>query len=298
MLHYVRFHGRGGEGVKLAGRISSRAAFLTGLTVQDSPLYGAERRGAPVVAFARFADGPIRDRGYIERPDAVVILDDSLLAHPEAGALAGIDASTLVLANTPSPAPAFREAHAISARLLVADVSSIALQVLGRNVLSAPMAGFAVKALRLAPWEVLAEAVAVELEEAGVAAAGIDRNLEAARRVFDLVPEAGFAERRPAPPAVAPSFRLPALPARFSAPAIEAEANTARRGMEGWRVYRPVVRREKCTRCFLCFALCPEGAVHLDEESYPMVDYHLCKGCLVCATECPSDAIGQVREPA
>jgi pyruvate ferredoxin oxidoreductase gamma subunit len=72
MIGRIRLHGRGGEGVKLASRIVSRAAFLAGRTVQDSPLYGAERRGAPVVAFVRFSDGgPIAERGYIERPDAV-----------------------------------------------------------------------------------------------------------------------------------------------------------------------------------------------------------------------------------
>jgi Pyruvate/2-oxoacid:ferredoxin oxidoreductase gamma subunit len=58
--------------------------------VRDSPLYGAER-GAPVVAFARFADAePIAERGYIESRDAVVVMDDSLLAQPDAGVLDGV----------------------------------------------------------------------------------------------------------------------------------------------------------------------------------------------------------------
>lgn len=46
----VRFHGRGGQGAKTASRIVGTAAFLQGYTAQDSPIYGAERRGAPVAA--------------------------------------------------------------------------------------------------------------------------------------------------------------------------------------------------------------------------------------------------------
>ena len=53
-----------------------------------------------------------------------------------------------------------------------------------------------------------------------------------------------------------------------------------------------------CTRCFYCFALCPEGAIRLDKENYPQVDYQYCKGCLVCVEECPTKTIDKVREVA
>ena len=59
----VRFHGRGGHGVKMASRILGTAAFLAGRHVQDSPVYGAERRGAAVTAFTRIDDEPILERG-------------------------------------------------------------------------------------------------------------------------------------------------------------------------------------------------------------------------------------------
>src|SRR3972149_3919146 len=110
MVRHLRFHGRGGEGVKLASRIVSRAAFLAGLNVQDSPLYGAARRGAPVVAFARLSDQPIHERGYIETPDAVVLMDHSLLAHPEAAVLDGLNATSLLLVNS-THSGAETEAH-------------------------------------------------------------------------------------------------------------------------------------------------------------------------------------------
>jgi 2-oxoacid:acceptor oxidoreductase delta subunit (pyruvate/2-ketoisovalerate family) len=76
-----------------------------------------------------------------------------------------------------------------------------------------------------------------------------------------------------------------------------AGATSALRTTEGWRVSRPVIDLAHCTRCFLCFALCPEGAIRLDDASYPIVDYDHCKGCLVCVNECPTHTIAEVREP-
>lgn len=298
-VRHVRFHGRGGEGVKLAGRIVSRAAFLNGFVVQDSPVYGAERRGAPVVAFVRIGTAPILERGYIGAPDAVVVMDDSLLGVPDAAVFDGLTPASLLLVNSGRAAAELKEKHGVAGRTIVCDLSAIALAVLGRHLLSAPVAGFVVKTLGLCGWEALAEAVTVEL-----AAAGLDRGLaqpnrEATRRAFDAATPIGFSEP-PAPKAIEPRrpFVLPRLSVRRAAPSIDAEATSERRHVDAWRVYRPVVDLTRCSRCFLCFALCPEGAIRLDTEHYPVVDYDHCKGCLVCVAECPPAAIGQVREDA
>src|SRR5262249_53027607 len=96
----IRFHGRGGQGMKTASRVRGSAAFHAGLVVQDSSVYGAERRGAPMAAFTRIARTPIHERGAIARPDLVVVADDSLLADPAAQPLAGCDAARTVLINS------------------------------------------------------------------------------------------------------------------------------------------------------------------------------------------------------
>jgi len=83
-----------------------------------------------------------------------------------------------------------------------------------------------------------------------------------------------------------------------AAPSTSGAATSALRTTEGWRVYRPVIDLPRCTRCFLCFVLCPEAAIRLDQQHYPIIDYEHCKGCLVCVTECPPHAIEQVREAA
>ena len=299
MVHHLRFHGRGGEGVKLAGRITSRAAFLAGFTVQDSPLYGAERRGAPVVAFTRVSRGPILERGYIDAPDVVVLMDASLLLQPAAAVLDGVGAETLVMIDSPHPPEVLREQHRIAGTVMTLDVSAIALEVLGERLLSAPVVGFVARAVGLARWDLVAEAVRIELAEVGAGATLIERNVTATQRAYDAARALGMPRRAPSAvrPATTP-FVVPHLTAMVAAPAITAAATSALRTMDGWRVYRPAIDLERCTRCCICFALCPEGAIHLDERTYPVVDYTHCKGCLVCVTECPPHAISEVREVA
>ena len=78
-MYKIRIHGRGGQGAKLAAKIIGSAAFLEGYEVQDFSLYGAERRGSPVTAFVRVDNEKIFERGYIQDPDCVIMLDETLL---------------------------------------------------------------------------------------------------------------------------------------------------------------------------------------------------------------------------
>ncbi len=75
----IRIHGRGGQGAVVASQILAKAAFLCGYHVQVFPQFGVERRGAPVVAYARINDHPIRLRTHVYTPDHIVILDPALL---------------------------------------------------------------------------------------------------------------------------------------------------------------------------------------------------------------------------
>ena len=99
-MRAVRFHGRGGQGTKTASRMVGTAAFIEGFVAQDSPIYGAERRGAPVAAFRRIAKEPVCERGMILHPNLVVIADELLLADPTARAMEGVTDDTTVFVNT------------------------------------------------------------------------------------------------------------------------------------------------------------------------------------------------------
>lgn len=73
------FHGRGGQGAVTASNVLVQAAIFEGLHGQSFPFFGAERRGAPVTAYARISDKPILRHSMIRSADVVVVLDDSLL---------------------------------------------------------------------------------------------------------------------------------------------------------------------------------------------------------------------------
>src|SRR5688500_1781048 len=104
----IRFHGRGGEGMKTASRILGAAAFHAGYVVQDAPLYGAERRGAPMAAFTHIAHAPILERGAIGQADLVVVADDTLLTEPTAQPLAAGDDHCTLLVNSTRDKAALR----------------------------------------------------------------------------------------------------------------------------------------------------------------------------------------------
>ena len=72
-MYRIRFHGRGGQGMKTASRLLGAAFFREGYEVQDAPRYGAERRGAPIFAYVRASKAPINERGIILHPDLVIV---------------------------------------------------------------------------------------------------------------------------------------------------------------------------------------------------------------------------------
>ena len=62
-----------------------------------------------------------------------------------------------------------------------------------------------------------------------------------------------------------------------------------------WRAFKPVIDKEKCVNCLLCWIYCPDGAI-IREENWVSVNYEYCKGCGICANECPVKAITMEEE--
>ena len=63
-----------------------------------------------------------------------------------------------------------------------------------------------------------------------------------------------------------------------------------------WRTFRPVIVREKCTRCNVCWKFCPDDAIDFDADGFPVIRLEFCKGCGICAEECRPDAIRMEKE--
>jgi pyruvate ferredoxin oxidoreductase gamma subunit len=78
-MFQVRIHGRGGQGAVTAAELLSVAAFDEGRHAQAFPSFGSERTGAPVVSFCRLSDRRIRTREPVAAPDALIVLDPTLV---------------------------------------------------------------------------------------------------------------------------------------------------------------------------------------------------------------------------
>jgi len=296
VIRAVRFHGRGGQGAKTASRILGTAAFIEGFVAQDSPIYGAERRGAPVAAFTRIAKEPIRERGLIACPDLVVIADASLIHDPAAHALDGIDDRTAVFVNSSLTGEQFQALASLPGRLTTMDLTDIALQQFGkRGAISALLGAVAGRLVGLRQ-ESICEAIARELADLGLAASVIERTQTVAAQCYEAVQMVALdtSSREPAAPV---QLRAPTYepPTRGTA-RISAAANSILRETGGWRTFRPVLVPDKCNGCWLCFVYCPEGVISMNKDDRPVIDYAHCKGCQICVHECPTEALVAERE--
>lgn len=282
----IRFHGRGGHGVKTASRITGSSAFAAGKFVQDSPIYGAERRGAPIRAFTRVSDEPILERGDITQPDLIVVADPSLMNEPVAGVLGGQETAGALFLNGDPEA-----VGEIMPKLVALDVTSRTMEALGRaSALSAGLAAAAVRLASLASREELLEALRDELDHLHVSDEEVEKNAALAGEIFDLLepidletrPAAAGAETRPTS-----IHRLAPEPPLRSSPSVLAPGNAEARHVDSWRVETPQIDLDRCIKCGLCFARCPDGAIQHDEHGYPVIDYDHCKGCMICQNVCP-----------
>jgi pyruvate ferredoxin oxidoreductase gamma subunit len=294
----VRFHGRGGQGAKIASRILGRSGFLSGLYVQDFALFGAERRGAPVVSFTRLSTESIDQRGYIERPKLVVVMDDSLLKEASGQVLYGVQDGTPIIVNAE---PAQLQVHPNDlpkAKYFFLDLSGITRRLIGGVIVSAAAAAVAAKCIPAITLTALEEAVRAEISEFGVPPEVVAKNIAAAREAYERAPVVNLSVPPAAERTTETTLETPAYLAssRFAGPTIRHPGSAALRETGNWRTERPVIELAKCKRCFLCYLYCPEAAMTLDAENFPHVDYDHCKGCMICYEECPTDAISRRLE--
>jgi pyruvate ferredoxin oxidoreductase gamma subunit len=294
MMLRVRFHGRGGQGAKTASRILGNAAFNAGYNDQDFPIYGAERRGAPVTAFTRFSDEEITERGFIFSPDIVGVMDDSLIDDPLANPFGGLRKGGCAVVNTMRPSETLLPERK-DLRVIAVDLTGMAIQFLGKPVLSSGIAAAVARVSGIGEGAFLT-AVADELRDVGLSEEMVKKNVEFAMAIYGgLKPVELHTEELPS------SLELVPLTVVVSGEGMEdvtRTGNSAVRHTGDWRTYRPVIDYRKCTDCMICYAYCPESAMSVGEDGKVKIDYDNCKGCMICQTECPLGAISQMREGA
>lgn len=72
--------------------------------------------------------------------------------------------------------------------------------------------------------------------------------------------------------------------------------NSAEYETGSWRTNRPILDREKCNNCMICWIYCPDSALIVEDGELKGIDLEHCKGCGICAEECPKKAISMVEE--
>lgn len=126
-MYEIRFHGRGGQGAVVASKILARAAFVEGMHTSAFPFFGVERRGAPVTAYTRIDERPVRIKSGIYEPDFVIVLDPSLFKAVDPGQ--GLKTGGKVLMNTHKKPTEMREYFPDeSIKLYTVDATAIATE--------------------------------------------------------------------------------------------------------------------------------------------------------------------------
>ena len=144
----IRWHGRGGQGAKTASLLLADAAFNTGKYIQGFPEYGPERMGAPITAYNRISNSPIRIHSNIYEPDYVVVVDDSLLESVDV--TTGLKEDGAIIINTTKDASYLHSVlHGYKGKIFTIDARKISIEALGKYFPNTPMLASVVKVSEL-----------------------------------------------------------------------------------------------------------------------------------------------------
>lgn len=171
-MYEIRLHSRGGQGGVTAAKILAHAAFLDGKYATATPLYGAERRGAPVVSFIRIDDKPIKVYSQVRNPDLVIVLDPGIMNMVDV--LQGIREGGEVLINSPHKQEMGN--HKVYNIDLTGIALSLDLVVAGNPILNTPLLGALAK-IGLVSRESVREAISETFSD--------ERNATAALKAYE-----------------------------------------------------------------------------------------------------------------
>jgi pyruvate ferredoxin oxidoreductase gamma subunit len=187
-IYEMRWHGRGGQGAKTAAALVAEVALAEGKYSQGFPEYGPERMGAPIRGFTRIAERPIRVHSAVYHPDAVIVLDDSLLETVDVAE--NLSEDGVVVVNTAKPPEEI--AKQLSSRgkgVFLVEASRIALDEIGRDIPNTPMIGALVKATGVVDLETVLHDTEKKLSKK-FGERIVQGNLKAVRRGYEEVKQA------------------------------------------------------------------------------------------------------------
>jgi pyruvate ferredoxin oxidoreductase gamma subunit len=174
----IRIHGRGGQGSVTAAELLSVAAFKDGKFSQAFPAFGVERRGAPVQAFTRISNNPIRLRSQIYTPDYVIVQDATLLETVNVAN--GIKDDGVIIVNTTEKPESLK--INTNAKVMTADATKVAMDIIGRPIVNTVLLG----AFAGATEEIKVESIQHAIKARFPGKIG-EKNAEAIQKAYELI---------------------------------------------------------------------------------------------------------------
>jgi 2-oxoacid:acceptor oxidoreductase gamma subunit (pyruvate/2-ketoisovalerate family) len=157
-LKEFRWHGRGGQGAWTASELLARAAIHEGKYIQSFPEFGPERMGAPVKAYTRISDEPIRLHCAVYNPQLAAVMDPTLLATVPV--TNGLGKTGILIINTPKePKTIKEELKMTEGNVWTVSATEIAMRILGRAITNTAMLGVVARATEIVKMESIEKAV-------------------------------------------------------------------------------------------------------------------------------------------
>jgi 2-oxoacid:acceptor oxidoreductase gamma subunit (pyruvate/2-ketoisovalerate family) len=158
VLKEFRWHGRGGQGAWTASELLARAAIHEGKYIQSFPEFGPERMGAPVKAYTRISDEPIRLHCAVYNPGLAIVMDPTLLATVPV--TKGLGEKGILILNSPNePKKMKEELKMAKGTLWTVPATEIAMRILGRLITNTAMLGAVARATGIVKMESIEQAV-------------------------------------------------------------------------------------------------------------------------------------------
>ncbi|PLX27765.1 pyruvate ferredoxin oxidoreductase [Candidatus Parcubacteria bacterium] len=179
-MYQIRIHGRGGQGVVTAAELIAIAAFNDGHESQAFPHFGVERTGAPIQAYARIDDKPIRTREHVYKPDALIVQDPTLIGTVDLAQ--GCHKDTILIVNSSLPKDQLGINFDLE-NIYVIDATNIALDILGKNIVNTVILGTLAKINNLISLEGLTKAIKQKF--AGKDKSLVEKNIKAVTKAFN-----------------------------------------------------------------------------------------------------------------
>jgi len=143
----IRWHGRGGQGVVTGNEILAGAALKEGKYIKAFPEFGAERMGAPIRAFARISDEPMTVHSQVYYPDAVIVIDPTLLKAVKV--TDGLKENGVVIANFPDDKSKMAQVIGRDKNIYAVNATKIAVEEIGKPMTNTAMLGALVKVTKV-----------------------------------------------------------------------------------------------------------------------------------------------------